>query len=398
MPKGGGGGKGKADFKGGKGDFKGGFKGGFKGDFSKGGFKGDFSKGKGPPTAFAPGLQPRKRPFEGDVAEGGGAPKRFKSQMCAFFGVGRCAKGDDCTWAHAEHEISGELGVPPAHFMQEPEVVAMPAGYKRRLCEFFLAAGTCKKGSECNFAHGEHEMGGAPVLCEFFMAGTCKKGPECTFAHGEHEMGGAPVHFYQEPEPVAVPAGYKRRLCEFFLAGSCKKGPECTFAHGEHEMGGAPVHFYQEPAPPCLRLREIHCCSECDMGPSCPGPACASGITSRLASASKYWEMGTCQKGDGCQFAHGGEEMGAPPGFGAPSYAKGGGGKGAFKGFQGGGSWEPPAPVHTQTYVGPKFKTQMCKFFEEGTCKKGGECNYAPRLHVVIVWVWLLLLLVLFRV
>ncbi|CAE8645501.1 unnamed protein product, partial [Polarella glacialis] len=91
----------------------------------------------------------------------------------------------------------------------------------------------------------------------------------------------------------------------------------------------------------------------------------------------KYWEMGTCQKGDGCQFAHGGEEMGAPPGFGAPSYAKGGGGKGAFKGFQGGGSWEPPAPVHTQTYVGPKFKTQMCKFFEEGTCKKGGECNYA---------------------
>lgn len=60
--------------------------------------------------------------------------------------------------------------------------------------------------------------------CKFFAAGKCKRGKLCTFAHGETKV-----------QPL--PDFYKTRFCIGFVrTGSCSKGQECSFAHSKSEI------------------------------------------------------------------------------------------------------------------------------------------------------------------
>jgi hypothetical protein len=68
--------------------------------------------------------------------------------------------------------------------------------YKTELCRSWVESATCKYGSKCQFAHGQHEM--RPVIrhpkykteiCKtFYTNGTCPYGKRCRFVHNPAEL------------------------------------------------------------------------------------------------------------------------------------------------------------------------------------------------------------------
>lgn len=64
---------------------------------------------------------------------------------------------------------------------------------KTRLCKFY-SDGSCPRGDQCRFAHGQEELQAAPDLSRTKMCpallktGSCKRGPSCRFAHSEDEL------------------------------------------------------------------------------------------------------------------------------------------------------------------------------------------------------------------
>eukprot|EP00854_Cymbomonas_tetramitiformis_P025361 gene25361-30962_t len=57
---------------------------------------------------------------------------------------GSCKYGDNCTFAHGEHEIKNNVKAKMNH--------------KTKLCSNWLRDGSCAYGDRCGFAHGEHEV------------------------------------------------------------------------------------------------------------------------------------------------------------------------------------------------------------------------------------------------
>jgi len=137
-----------------------------------------------------------------------GAPAATKRTLCKFWMQGICNNGDTCTWAHGEQELGApvfgdfdygpgpcnrgmgppaptlamrgpaggswwdmpmaprmERWQPPPQPQPQPqpqlhlqEPLAGPTGVKRTLCKFYQQ-GLCERGSQCTWAHGEHEIG-----------------------------------------------------------------------------------------------------------------------------------------------------------------------------------------------------------------------------------------------
>lgn len=99
---------------------------------------------------------------------------------------------------------------------------------------------------ESRFAH---KGGFMPTkLCNFWVQdpGACKRGDECTFAHGHHELqsGAAEAvsgiggisgvsRFHHNGNPLPT------KMCTFFANNACSKGVNCTYAHSEDELAGA---------------------------------------------------------------------------------------------------------------------------------------------------------------
>jgi hypothetical protein len=80
----------------------------------------------------------------------------------------------------------------------------------------------------------------------------------------------------------------------------------------------------------------------------------------------KYWQLRTCKRGSACTFAHSASEL-------RPPYEH-----------------EKPEPKHVyhedEAAVTPKFspqlapkkyKTEMCKFWSQGRCKRSQDCTFA---------------------
>ncbi|CAK9096245.1 C3H1 type-like 2-A) [Durusdinium trenchii] len=64
-----------------------------------------------------------------------------KTQLCRFFEVGACTRGEGCSFAHGMDQLR-----------QQPDFS------KTRLCAGFLELGRCALGRKCKFAHGKREL------------------------------------------------------------------------------------------------------------------------------------------------------------------------------------------------------------------------------------------------
>jgi len=117
------------------------------------------------------------------------AAERAETKVLPEFGVRR---------AEYRKVATGDSdGIPPWHAEVESKPaftapVKPPAADARRtICKFWQLGRCDKARGQCNFAHGEHELGTVPgparmdtrPLCKYFAAGRCRNGSECNFSH-----------------------------------------------------------------------------------------------------------------------------------------------------------------------------------------------------------------------
>lgn len=220
-----------------------------------------------PPSQFmtAPSLMPPPDglPVAMPAAGGKGSPVqydgyKYKTEPCKFFPIGKCAKGDACTYLHDVSELQAGQTVPA---LGDPMMVGAlpprPAAPSGEICKFFAKAGWCKYGEACKHMH----TGGAQTFGSTGINGVD------TLAMPQVA---APLPLASGPDTP----GYKTRMCSYFAAGSCVKNDLCTFAHGQAELA-----FYT--------ARE------------------SAGTEGK--APCKFYALGTCTKGEACSFSHGDE-------------------------------------------------------------------------------------------
>lgn len=102
---------------------------------------------------------------------------------------------------------------------------------KTQMCKFFLVS-KCTKGEACSFAHDATGLRDKPDLectsmCKIFLAsGNCQV-PNCRYAHDEREL-------------RTTDGFFKTKLCRFAGSGRCKHGAGCRFAHTDAELSVVP--------------------------------------------------------------------------------------------------------------------------------------------------------------
>ena len=72
-------------------------------------------------------------------------------------------------------------------------------------------------------------------LCNDHAAGTCKLGDWCNFAHSEGERREPLTVSSEEMESYWYEVYYKTDLCWHHQNGQCSQGEQCSFAHSEAE-------------------------------------------------------------------------------------------------------------------------------------------------------------------
>ncbi|KAK3284194.1 hypothetical protein CYMTET_8144 [Cymbomonas tetramitiformis] len=132
--------------------------------------------------------------------------------LCKHFQRGNCTN-TQCKFRHEQEEPSSGL----------EKDSSWKVSWKTELCHSWVRQGSCKYGDNCTFAHGEHEiknnvkakMNHKTKLCSNWLRdGSCAYGDRCGFAHGEHEV--QRVTMYVEPRypktyPESPPAPQETR-------------------------------------------------------------------------------------------------------------------------------------------------------------------------------------------
>jgi len=211
----------------------------------------------------------------------------LKTQICSFWKKGKCKRGINCTFAHGNDELNQPVVL---------QVIACP----------FYRAGYCRLGDKCRNLHDDAGAEEAiPQVCKFWQQnGKCKKGSDCEFSHGDLQRNQSAVR--------------RASLCQFQSLGVCKFGDRCLQAHTERELvqdvngdsdskptsrARAHTDFIERQtiADATLRRRGN---SEQTLGTSRP----ATKVVTKK-QICMYWEKGKCTRGSGCLFAHGAEEL-----------------------------------------------------------------------------------------
>jgi len=106
--------------------------------------------------------------------------------------------------------------------MQQPPAKRQRTFFKSQICRHYLEGnpGSCTMGENCQFAHGEAELGTMrtvdqdnlpPKMMQPMVAAAAMRAP-----------GSGPV---------------KTKMCTYFQMGTCARGNRCTFAHGDQDIG-----------------------------------------------------------------------------------------------------------------------------------------------------------------
>ncbi|KAI3671537.1 hypothetical protein L1987_87275 [Smallanthus sonchifolius] len=134
---------------------------------------------------------------------------QHKNELCLNFQRGSCDYGDRCCFAHGKEELRG-FEIRPA-LIAVDEIKIPRCSEKTKFCWRFMNGEICPFGDKCHFIHMKTERTIAAMsilnvdescemqqrkqlpwrtkLCNRWMAtGSCKYGLTCCFAHGESEL------------------------------------------------------------------------------------------------------------------------------------------------------------------------------------------------------------------
>merc|ERR1712088_973309 len=206
------------------------------------------------------------------------------------------------------------------------------------ICEAWKSTGTCDRGSNCIYAHGQSDL--RQKTPQMSM-------PPMTTAYPP-QYSGLPAPMPSAQNMMQNPR-YKTSMCIAFAKnGYCNKMAACQYAHGPQELrnggaGGPPM-----VPPPQTQMM---------MGSG------AAGGNYKTAMCKNVLEKGHCSHGDNCHYAHSSAELRAKttmPGGGMMA----GMGPGAINMFK-------------RKQMG-LVKTVLCTNYSSyGECQFADNCNFA---------------------
>eukprot|EP00756_Hemistasia_phaeocysticola_P001807 Hpha_TRINITY_DN11253_c0_g1::TRINITY_DN11253_c0_g1_i1::g.167442::m.167442 len=134
----------------------------------------------------------------------------FRTQLCSYFEMGYCRKGNRCRYAHGAAQL-----LSPRCPTVQMEVCLFPADWFKKLPPWLKRRARCLLmvfgrrnlvlpgqresvlGFILTFAYTWPDQGtlrrDKTQLCIFFQDGRCKKGNHCSFAHGVQELSPIPL-------------------------------------------------------------------------------------------------------------------------------------------------------------------------------------------------------------
>lgn len=115
------------------------------------------------------------------VDESGRLCQFSKTKLCKFHVIGKCTKGEQCTFAHENLDLR-----------------KLPDLRCTKLCKTLIQTGHCTNRF-CMYAHSKEELRSTGAfhktkLCRFMQTGHCTLGAKCNFAHSSVEL--------REPETI----------------------------------------------------------------------------------------------------------------------------------------------------------------------------------------------------
>jgi hypothetical protein len=154
-------------------------------------------------------------PEEEDADQAHSKFRKYRTELCKFWQNGACTRGFQCTFAHSVGELrdsaSTERGarqVPEFPSRKSEERPGSSSKYKTAFCRYWQQGNSCKRGTDCTFAHSPSELR--------LLADTPAEGPSA--------------------EWTDAPRKYKTQFCRYWQTGSCTWGSDCTFAHSPKEL------------------------------------------------------------------------------------------------------------------------------------------------------------------
>ncbi|KAG6397305.1 hypothetical protein SASPL_143471 [Salvia splendens] len=139
-------------------------------------------------------------------------------------------------------------------------------------------------------------------ICAKFTEGTCRNGDQCTFAHGAEDLREPPPN-WQEIIREKERGGddqrliHRMKICKKFYNGEeCPYGDKCNFLH-ERPPKKLKVEMPGQRESSAISIGVMGSVGEVDQ---------VAGWKMRICSR---WEMGQCNYGERCHFAHGSSDL-----------------------------------------------------------------------------------------
>eukprot|EP00439_Symbiodinium_sp_Y106_P056020 s877_g7.t2 len=239
------------------------------------------------------------------VAPASGAPTYRKSKLCIHHTNGYCSRGSTCNFAHGEHELGTPQ--PSASGAAWP---ALSSGQQGWQSNGWQSNGWQSSNWQSNSWQANGWQANAWQKLGFAVKGGLRLskralGEKCNFAHdGPPPRRSFPDGWVVRTKEEIQLYNFKTTLCrdsprDFEKVGSCPRGDECTFAHGAAEL--------QKPGEVQQTLSSLQ---------SGPKAQFTTEEKQRYNYKTKlcreFSANGSCPRGDICSFAHGQEELQKP--------------------------------------------------------------------------------------
>jgi len=195
-----------------------------------------------------------------------------KTKLCIFFDKGVCSKGEACSFAHGSKELAAEVDL---------RKTSLCPRWCRNMCPLDSA--------ECSFAHGAAEL---RMTAAYSHSGPGRQAHEQNGNSEGRALGRGAQSCSRTLSPVAgspQPSGDKPQNWLISAVGSPKAQAEAK--------QGAGATATTSPTLRCgLGRNDLRC-----------------RLQRRKTKLCCFFASGLCLKGDACNFAHGANDLEAPP-------------------------------------------------------------------------------------